>query len=148
MQQDRQVWRGALAASLVLIFTASGTQASGPASCDAVYAHGVTHATSEYTFEGSAFTNFGEYGVSVALLGSKVTGNGLQVTTSHTFHGPDGPITTMDNARLTELSPGLYLLDTQASIVAGGWGNLSIDGLVDFRTGTARWFAKGQLCRH
>jgi hypothetical protein len=147
MQLDRKVRRGAVAASLAMALAASGTVASSPASCDAVYAIGETYATSESTFEGGAFTNLGEYTVSVALLGSKGTGNGMQVTTSHTFHGPDGSFTTMDNARLSELSPGLYLLDTQASIVDGGWGSMSIDGLVDFRTGTARWFARGQICR-
>lgn len=148
MQRDQNVRRGLSAAGLALALVASGAHAAGPASCEAVYVIGETQATSEFTFEGSAFTNLGEFTVSVALLGSKETGNGLQVTTTHTFHGPGGTFTTMDNARLSELSPGLYLLDTQASIVDGGWGNLSIDGLVDFRTGgTARWFAKGQLCR-
>lgn len=147
MRIDTKVRYGALAASLALVLVTSGTRASGPATCNSIYAHGVTYATSEYSFEGSAFTNFGDHLVSVALLGSKPTGQGMQVTTSHTFHGPDGGFTTMDNARLSELSPGLYQLDTQASIVEGGWGNLSIDGLVDFRTGTARWFAKGRICR-
>jgi hypothetical protein len=70
----------------------------------------------------------------------------MTATTSHTFSGPDGWFTTTDRARLVELSPGLYLLDTQASITEGGWGQLSIDGLVDFRTGYARWFARGELC--
>jgi hypothetical protein len=147
MQLNRKIRNGALASSLAMALMTSATPAAGPASCDAVYAVGETYATSEYTFEGSAFTNLGNYSVSVALLGSKDTGNGLLVTTTHTFHGPDGSFSTMDNARLSELSPGLYLLSTQASIVDGGWGNMNIDGLIDFSTGTARWFAKGQLCR-
>jgi hypothetical protein len=150
MKRDQHARRGVSAAGLAMAvaLAATGTHAADPATCEAVYVIGETQATSAFTFEGSAFANLGEFTVSVTLLGSKETGNGLLVTTSHTFQGPDGSFTTMDNARLQELSPGLYLLDTQASIVDGGWGNLSIDGLVDFRTGgTARWFAKGQLCR-
>jgi hypothetical protein len=147
MQRHQNVRRGITVASLALALAASGTHAADPATCEAVYASGLTYASSEFTFEGSAFTNLGEFTVSVALLGAKETGNGLLATTSHTFSGPDGAFTTMDNARLSELSPGLYLLDTQASIVDGGWGQMSIDGLVDFQTGTARWFAKGRLCR-
>lgn len=77
-----------------------------------MYAVGDTYATSEYTFDGSAFTKLGEYTVSVALLALKDTGIGLLVTTSHTCHGLEGSFTTMDNARLSELSPGIYLLDT------------------------------------
>jgi hypothetical protein len=140
--------RGALAAGAALGLAAAGSvTASGPANCEAVYASGLTYATSPYSFEGSAFTNLGELAVSVALLGAKDIGNGMLVTTSHTFHGPEGSFTTMDNARLAELAPGLYLLDSQASVIEGGWGQMSIDGLLDFTTGTARWFAKGQLCR-
>lgn len=105
-------------------------------------------------FEGLAWTNlgdlsvgdFGERTVSVALLGQKQTGNGLLAATSHTFSGPEGSFTTRDNARLAELSPGLYRLDTQATIVDGAWGHLTIDGMVDFRQGWARWFAHGEVC--
>jgi hypothetical protein len=124
------------------------------AQCEKVYASGETLATGPASFEGMAWTNLGKAGdlgerqVSVSLLGSKPNAKGLLATTSHTFSGPDGVFTTMDNARLVELSPGLYLLDTQASIVEGGWGHLSINGLVDFRTGYARWFASGELCHN
>ena len=124
--------------------------------CQKIYASGETLATGPASFEGMAWTNlgdagagdFGERQVSVALLGAKPNAQGLLATTSHTFVGPDGTFTTMDNARLVELSPGLFLLDTQASIVEGGWGHVSINGLVDFRTGYARWFATGELCRN
>jgi len=131
-----------------------GAALAAKAQCEKVYASGETLATGPASFEGTAWTNLGEAGdlgerqVSVALLGSKPNAQGLLATTSHTFMGPDGVFTTMDNARLVELSPGLYLLDTQASIVEGGWGHLSINGLVDFRTGYARWFASGELCRN
>jgi hypothetical protein len=149
MVQQRNILFGVLAAgvTLSLALSAGRTHAADPASCKAIYASGETYANSPSTFEGSAFTNLGEFTVSVALLGTKDTGNGLVATTSHTFHGQEAAFTTMDNATLVELSPGLYLLNTQASIVEGGWGNVSIDGLVDFRTGTARWFAKGRLCQ-
>ena len=124
-------------------------------SCQKVFATGETMVTGPASFAGTAYTNLGDLSagdlgdrqVTVALLGSKPNGKGMLATTSHTFTGPDGTFTTMDNARLVQLSPGLYLLDTQASITDGGWGHLSIDGLVDFRTGYARWFAKGELCR-
>jgi hypothetical protein len=140
---------GRIAAGMAisLALAAAGSAGATPATCKAIYASGQTFATSPYTFEGSAFTNLGDFTVGVALLGTQDTGNGLLATTSHTFHSPDGMFTTMDNARLVELSPGLYLLDTQASIVEGGWGSMSIEGLVDFTTGTARWFAKGRLCQ-
>lgn len=125
-------------------------------SCQKVFATGETMVTGPASFAGTAYTNLGDVTagdlgdrqVTVALLGSKPNGKGMLATTSHTFTGPDGTFTTIDNARLVELSPGLYLLDTQASITDGGWGHLSIDGLVDFRSGYARWFAKGELCRH
>lgn len=149
MVKKRNFRIGLLAAgvTLSLALAAGSTAGAEPAACNAIYASGVTYATSLSTFEGSAFTNLGEFTVNVALLGTKETGTGMLATTSHTFHSSEGTFTTMDNARLVELSPGLYLLDTQASIVEGGWGTLSIDGLVDFTTGTARWFAKGRLCQ-
>lgn len=130
---------------------------SGPAAADDACRPVV--ATGETFFNGAGFDglawtslgdatagDFGERTVSVALLGQKETGNGLLAATSHTFSGPDGSFSTRDNARLEELSPGLYRLDTQATIVAGAWGHLTIDGMVDFRLGWARWFARGEVC--
>lgn len=133
--------------------TAPALAGGGP--CQKVFAAGETIMTGPASFAGTAHTNLGDVSqsdlgdrqVTVALLGSKPTANGLLATTSHTFVGPDGVFTTTDQAQLKELSPGLYLLDTQASITDGGWGHLSINGLVDFRTGYARWFASGELCR-
>lgn len=147
MAKERNIRLLAAGATLSLALAAASTAGAEPATCKAIYASGETYANSPSTFEGSAFTNLGQFTVGVTLLDTKETGNGLLATTSHTFHGPEGAFTTMDNASLVELSPGLYLLDTQASIVEGGWGNISIEGLVDFTTGTARWFAKGRLCQ-
>jgi hypothetical protein len=142
--------------ALTVVFTGTTAPAladGGP--CRKVFAAGETVMTGPASFAGTAYTNLGDITqgdlgdrqVTVALLGSKPTANGLLATTSHTFVGPDGWFTTTDQAQLKELSPGLYLLDTQASITDGGWGHLSINGLVDFRTGYARWFATGELCR-
>jgi len=143
------------AAGLAAILTMPASAQAGEGACQKIFASGETMLTGPASFAGVAHTNLGDSGagdlgdrqVTVALLGSKPTARGMLATTSHTFAGPDGIFTTMDNARLVELSPGLYLLDTQASITEGGWGHLSIDGLVDFRTGYARWFARGELCR-
>ena len=145
---------GVVVAGALLI--AAGAASASDGTCRKVYANGETLMTGPSSFEGMAWTNLGDAGVgdlgerqvSVALLGSKPNAKGLLAITSHTFSGLDGSFTTMDNARLVELSPGLFRLDTQASIVEGGWGHLSIDGLVDFRTGYARWFASGELCRN
>jgi len=143
------------AAGLITILAAPASALAGEAGCQKVYASGETMATGPASFAGVAYTSLGDITVgdlgdrqvTVNVLGLKETAQGLLATTSHTFVGPDGSFTTTDNARLVELSPGLYRLDTQASITEGGWGHLSIDGLVDFRTGYARWFAKGELCR-
>jgi hypothetical protein len=147
--------RFAGAAGLVAILAVPIYAPATEAACEKVYASGETMATGPASFAGTAWTSLGNIAigdlgdrqVTVAVLGLKETGQGLLATTSHTFVGPDGSFTTTDNARLVELSPGLYRLDTQASITDGGWGHLSIDGLVDFRTGYARWFAQGELCR-
>ena len=146
----------ATACCVALLGASAAAMADPGGSCQKVFATGETMVTGPASFAGIAYTNLGDVTVgdlgdrqvTVALLGSKPNGKGMLATTSHTFTGPDGTFTTTDNARLVELSPGLYLLDTQASITDGGWGQLSIDGLVDFRTGYARWFAKGELCRH
>jgi len=142
----------AAAGCAALLAAPAAVAGDGP--CQKVFASGETMMAADGSFAGVAYTNLGDITagdlgdrqVTVALLGSKPNAKGLLATTSHTFIGPDGVFTTMDNARLVELSPGLFQLDTQASIVEGGWGHLSIDGLVDFRTGYARWFAKGELC--
>lgn len=136
-------------------FTEAGVALAEGGRCQKVFAAGETIATGPASFAGTAHTNLGNASVgdlgdrqvTVAVLGLKPTGEGFVATTSHTFVGPDGWFTTTDRARLVELSPGLYRLDTQASITEGGWGQLTIDGLVDFRTGYARWFAHGELCR-
>jgi hypothetical protein len=147
MKSKQQNRYGRVAVALALVVVAGSASNAAPASCEAIYAVGQTFANSPSTFQGDAFTNLGGFTVGVELLDTQQTGQGLTATTSHTFYGPGGTFTTMDNARLVELSPGLYLLDTQASIVDGGWGSMKIEGLVDFTTGTARWFAKGRLCR-
>lgn len=121
--------------------------------CQVLVANGETYFNGT-GFEGVAWTNLGEVSlgdfgdrtVSVALLDQQETGYGLLATTAHTVSGPDGVFTTRDHARLIELSPGLYRLDTQAMIVEGASGQLSVDGLVDFRRGWARWFATGNVC--
>ena len=141
--------------ALVVALVAPTYAPAAEAACQKVYASGETMATGPASFAGTAWTSLGDITigdlgdrqVTVAVQGLKETAKGLLATTSHTFIGPNGSFTTTDNARLVELSPGLYRLDTQASITDGGWGHLSIDGLVDFRTGYARWFAKGELCR-
>jgi hypothetical protein len=144
----------ALATGLATSMGSVAARADGSV-CQKVFAAGETIATGPASFAGTAHTNLGDLGagdlgdrqVTVAVLGLKPNAEGFVATTSHTFVGPDGWFTTTDRARLVELSPGLYLLDTQASITEGGWGQLTIDGLVDFRTGYARWFAHGEVCR-
>jgi hypothetical protein len=143
-----------LALAAIASLGAANPAAAGDWSCTKVFAVGETLATGQYSFAGVAHTNLGsgadlgDRQVFVTLLSAVPTGTSLRATTSHTFVGPGGAFTTTDNAQLFELSPGLYRLSTQAQVTAGGRGQLSIDGLVDYRTGTgiARWFAHGELC--
>lgn len=156
MNAHRSIFNVLAATSLASLLTVGAVAEAGTGRCQQVFAAGETIMTGPASFAGVAHTNLGDIAVgdlgdrqvTVALLGSKPNGAGLLATTSHTFVGPDGWFTTTDNARLRELSPGLYLLDTQASVTEGGWGHLSINGLVDFRTGYARWFATGEWCRN
>jgi hypothetical protein len=142
-----------LMTSLLGTLLTAGAAASADDTCQSLVATGETYFNG-VGFEGSALTNlgdlalgdFGDRTVTVALLDQQETGTGLLATTAHTFSGPDGVFSTYDNARLVELSPGLYRLDTQGSIVDGAWGHITVDGLVDLRRGWARWYARGQVC--
>lgn len=100
-------------------------------------------------FDGDAYSSIGDFAVSVAVLEQAETGSGLRAATAHTFTALDGSLVfgTRDNAMLKPVNAaGLFELNTQALIVAGGHGQLSIDGLVDFARGWARWTAKGTFC--
>ena len=137
---------------MAALLTAGGAASAGD-TCQSFVAAGETYFDGA-GFEGSALTNlgdlaigdFGDRTVAVALLDQRETGTGLLATTAHTFTGPDGAFSTYDNAQLVELSPGLYRLDTQGSIVDGAWGHITVDGIVDLRRGWARWYARGQVC--
>lgn len=141
--------------ALVATLGLAETTLAASGQCRSVVAVGETTVTGPSSFAGVAHTNLGDLAagdlgdrqVFVQLLGMRPTGQGLQATTSHTFVGPDGVFTTTDNAQLVELSPGLFRLNTQARFTDGARGQLTIDGLVDFRTGFARWFAHGELCQ-
>lgn len=132
--------------ALLLMGNVQTTLASG--GCDSVVAAGETFFNGA-GFEGSAYSSLGDLNVSVALLSQAETGSGLRASTSHTLTAVDGSmsVTTRDNAMLKPLdSAGLFELRTQAIVIEGGHGKLTIYGLVDFARGWARWTARGQVC--
>ena len=121
---------------------------AGPGRCEQVFAAGQTFFNGA-GFEGDAYSSIGDLLVSVAVLEQAETGSGLRAATAHTFTAMDGSLvfSTRDNAMLKPVNAaGLFELDTQALVVEGGHGQLSIDGLVDFARGWARWTAKGSVC--
>jgi hypothetical protein len=127
-----------------------GTAASqaDPGGCEQVVAAGQTFFNGA-GFDGDVYSSIGDLTVSVAVLEQAETGSGLRAATAHTFTALDGSLvfSTRDNAMLKPVNAaGLFELNTQALIVDGGHGQLSIDGLVDFARGWARWTAKGTFC--
>lgn len=117
--------------------------------CEKFVGVGATLATGPASFAGEVRSNAGDLGVDVVITSApKPTGNGaLNATTSHTFVIGTAVITTRDRVRLVPVNDtGLYRLDTQASIVEGGWGHLKIDGLVNLWTGWAQWLVEGEVC--
>ena len=119
-----------------------------PGRCEQVVAAGQTFFNGA-GFDGDVYSSIGDLTVSVAVLEQAETGSGLRAATAHTFTALDGNavFSTRDNAMLKPVNAaGLFELNTQALIVEGGHGQLSIDGLVDFARGWARWTAKGTYC--
>ena len=119
-----------------------------PGRCEQVIAAGQTFFNGA-GFDGDVYSSIGDLTVSVAVLEQAETGSGLRAATAHTFTAQDGSavFSTRDNAMLKPVNAaGLFELNTQALIVEGGHGQLSIDGLVDFARGWARWTAKGTYC--
>jgi len=116
--------------------------------CQPFTAVGATVGTSPVTFAGSATTTLGEAEVHVTLLGAKPAADALNAVTSHVMIVGGLTLTTEDAAMLKPTTiPGLYELNTQAKIVAGGGGHLSIDGLVYLGPGAwAKWLARGVVC--
>ncbi|MDX1499206.1 MAG: hypothetical protein R3176_04885 [Woeseiaceae bacterium] len=131
--------------ALVMLLPALGIAA--PA-CEKVVIAGETQATGPATFVGDALSNQGNLTVDVAITGSKPNADGsINATTTHTFTSGAIVFTTRDRARLVPLNDfGVFRLDTQATIVEGGWGHLQLDGVLDFATGRARWLARGEVC--
>ncbi len=136
-----------IALSLTALLGAAAAQGA-PERCEQVVAAGQTFFNGA-GFDGEAYSSIGDLAVSVAVLEQAETGSGLRAATAHTFTAMDGSLvfSTRDNAMLKPVTPaGLFELNTQAQIIEGGHGQLSIDGLVDFARGWARWTAKGTFC--
>lgn len=136
-----------IALSLTALLGAAAAQGA-PERCEQVVAAGQTFFNGA-GFDGEAYSSIGDLAVSVAVLDQAETGSGLRAATAHTFTAMDGSLvfSTRDNAMLKPVNAaGLFELNTQALITEGGHGQLSIDGLVDFARGWARWTAKGTFC--
>jgi hypothetical protein len=133
--------------ALAALLGTAAVQAA-PGGCEQVVAAGQTFFNGA-GFDGDAYSSIGDLAVSVAVLEQAETGSGLRAATAHTFTALDGSLVfgTRDNAMLKPVNAaGLFELNTQALIIEGGHGQLSIDGLVDFARGWARWTAKGTFC--
>jgi hypothetical protein len=141
----------------LLLFT--GALQAGP-DCTKTSGTGQTAAVAQGVFEGTAAVKIDgqsqNAAVTTYLLGApETTEDGtLKATTSHTFVFADGSsLTTLDRAVLSPTAtPGLYNLNTQATITGGtgayadACGSLNIHGTINLISGQVDWRFTGRLC--
>ncbi|HVE57651.1 MAG TPA: hypothetical protein VNB22_12530 [Pyrinomonadaceae bacterium] len=141
----------------LLLFT--GAAQANP-DCSKLSGTGQTAAVAPGVFEGTAAVKINgqtqNAAVTTYLLGAPTTAEDgtLKATTSHTFVFADGSsLTTLDRAVLSPTeTPGLYNLNTQATITGGtgiyanACGSLNIHGTINLITGQVDWRFTGRIC--
>ena len=147
-------FKAACAAGASVLALVVASPAAAATTCHPISGEGQTFATGPTTFAGTVTGALGGDPFSSSVITTVTSAphpagasGVLFATTSHTIALPTGTVTTSDSARLIPTGePGLYRIVAQGTVVAGGSGQMVLNGTVDLVGGSTQFQVHGAVC--